>query len=334
MTDFLDLLEADLREAAERRGRPQPHRRRPPKGAFKAVTVMAAVALFVVAAARIVNRADVEHPAQPTPTPTATPPVGPHVKMVVATEGNPGLLDVMSATLGGYMALDRDSGGLTADGSLGTVVLYRPDSEGAKDAADMAAFIERIDEVRPFTAAEARAFDGDPDVVVAYGAEREQQMLDDPKICAPAGGDYKVCLSRSDETRYSALVHDGKVALSTTGPPEPWWSWAALSPDGKSILIEASNRCEFSQAWVWDAQMNGGESVTFGVAQPLGWTTDGRVIVFVPQPRADAAQHCRAELPPGLYLVKPGDEPTRIGDNDVPRSIDARTPEEVSQAAG
>jgi hypothetical protein len=122
--------------------------------------------------------------------------------------------------------------------------------------------------------------------------------------------------------------------FTTTGLPEGWWSWAALSPDGKSILIEAPNRCEFPQAWVWDAQITGGEALTSGVAQALGWTTDGRAILFVPQPKADAAQHCRAELSPGLYLSKPGDKPTRIGDKAVPRSLDARTPQEVSQAAG
>jgi hypothetical protein len=297
---------------------------------------MAVVALCVVGAARLLDRADIEHPAQPTPTPTPVPPLGPVATVMAATEGNPGLLDVMSAILSGYIYLDYDISGATADPSLGSVVLYHPEAKGAKDRADAAAFIEKI-EVRPITKAdEAKLnFDADSaDVIVVYGPERERQMLDDPKICAPAGGDYKLCLSRADEQRFSALVRGERPVFSTTGPPNAWWSWAALSPDGKSILVEASNRCEFPQAWVWDAQINGGEALTSGVSQPLGWTTDGRAIVFVPQPKADAAQHCRAEVDPGLYLVKPGGEPTRVGDKPVPKSIEARTPEEVSQAAG
>jgi hypothetical protein len=126
------------------------------------------------------------------------------------------------------------------------------------------------------------------------------------------------------------LVQGDRTAFSTSGPPDAWWSWAALSPDGKSLLIEASDSCEFPQAWVWDAQLNGGESLTSGVAQPLGWTTDGRAILFVPQPKPDAAQHCRAELPTGLYLVEPGGKPTRVGDKPVAKTIEPRTPQELT----
>jgi hypothetical protein len=342
MTDFLDLLEADLHAAAERRGRPQPRRhRRPPKGAFKAITALVVVALFVLVAARVLDRPDTERAAQPTPAPTTTPlptptPVGPpgHVAtMTAATEGDPGLLNVMSAVLNGYIYMGADTGGGTADASLGTVVLYDRHAKGAKDKADYAAFIEKIDEVRPITQADKAKLSlplGSSDVIVVYGRERQQQMLDDPKLCAPAGGDYKLCLSRSDEQRFSALVRGDHPVFTTTGPPDSWWSWAALSPDGKSLLVETSNRCEFAHAWVWDAGVNGGEALTNGVAQPLGWTTDGRAILFVPEPQPDAAEHCRADLPSGLYLAKPGEEPTRIGDHAVPKSLDPRTPQELT----
>jgi hypothetical protein len=338
MTDFLELLEADLRAAAERRGAPQPRRRRPPKGAFKAIAALAVVALFVFAATRVLDRADVEHSAQPTPTPSPTPtpvpPMGPVATIMAATEGDPELLNVMSATLSGFMYLDYDVIGATADPSLGTVVLYYPPGPHAKDRALAAAFTEKIDEVRPITKADEAKLNfasDSADVIVVYGRERQQQMLDDPKVCAPAGGDYKLCLSRADEQRFAVLVRGDEPVFSTSGPPQAWWSWAALSPDGKSVLVERSNRCEYSTAVVW---ANGEQPLLSGVAQPLGWTTDGRAILFVPQPKADAAEHCRAELPTGLYLVKPGAEPTRIGDKAVPRSIAARTPEEVSRAAG
>jgi hypothetical protein len=330
MTDFLDLLEADLHVAAERRGRPQPRRHRPPKGAFKAIVALAVIALFVFATARVLDRADTEHPAEPTPTPTPSQP--PHLNVVVATEGNPGLADVMSASLGGYIILNHELGGITADPSLGTVVLYRPGSERARETARLAAFSEKIDKVRPYTEAEARSFDnptGRPDVVVVYGREREQQMLDDPKICAPAGGGYKLCQGRSDEARYSVVYHDGRAFPASTAP-EPWWSWASLSPDGKSLLLEQSGECKIPTAWVLDAKSGGGVGVVSGVAEPRGWTTDGRVIVFVPRTPASARQGCGAELDPGLYLVRPEGAETRVGDQDVPRSLDPRTPQDLT----
>jgi hypothetical protein len=345
MTDFLDLLEADLREAAGRRGRPQPRRRRPPRGAFKVIVALAVVALFVFAAARVLDRPDDERAAQPTPTatptpavtawatPTPVPPVGHGATMMAATEGSPGLVGVMSAVLNGYLYMGTDSSGPTADPSLGTVVLYHPQAEGARDKARYAAYIEKIDDVRPITKADEAKLDfpaDGADVIVVYGRERQQQMLDDPKICAPAGGEYKLCVSRADEQRFSALVRGDKPVFSTTGPPEPWWSWAALSPDGRSLVVEASDRCAFPHAWVWDAGANGGEALTNGVAQPLGWTTDGRAILFVPQPKPDAAEQCRADLPTGLYLVEPGGRPTRIGDDPAAKSIDPRTPEQLT----
>jgi hypothetical protein len=333
MTDFLDLLEADLRDAAERRGHPQPRRHRPPKGAFRAIAALAVVALCVIATARVLDRPDDERAAQPTPA--ATPSLTPYfprsrVPTVVATEGDPGLLDVMSAGLGSAIWPIHDVSGATADPSLGTVVLYRPDTDGAKELAQLAAFVEKIDELRPITPADEAKLNFDAerfDLIVAYGREREQKMLDDPSLCAPAGGDYKVCLSNADEARFSALVRGDRPVFSMTGPPTSWMSWGALSPDGNSVLLETSNRCEYSGAVVW---ADGETPLTTGVAQPLGWTTDGRAILWVPQAKADAAEHCQAELPEGLYLVKPGEKPTRVGDQPVEKSLDPRTPEQLT----
>jgi len=64
-----------------------------------------------------------------------------------------------------------------------------------------------------------------------------------------------------------------------------------------------------------------------------GWTTDGRAIVFIPA-TPSVRGDCRAQSDPGLYLATTDLDMTRVGDKDVPRSIDARTPAEVSRAAG
>lgn len=58
------------------------------------------------------------------------------------------------------------------------------------------------------------------------------------------------------------------------------------------------------------------------------------MIAYVPQSPASAGQGCRNESDPGLYLVTTDGDMTRAGDKPIPKSIDPRTTQEVSQAAG
>ena len=325
-TDFLDLLEAELHAAAERRGQPQPRRHRPSKGAFKVIVALAVIALFVFAAARLLDRTDDTHPANPTPTPT------PDFNILTATAGQVGMGDLLAAKLAGSIPLNEQVGGITADRSLGSVVLYRPESDGAREMAERAASLEKIDKVRALTKAEARAFDnptGPPDVVVVYGPERERQMLADPNVCAPAGGSYKRCAAGSGDARVSVIARNNRP-LWIENLPGQWLSWAALSPDGKSMLIEKSGECALPQAWVGDARFKEGEQgVVGGVAEPLGWTTDGRMILFVPR-QEDTTSGCGSQSDPGLYLVTATGGMTRVGDHRVPRSLDPRTPQQLT----
>ena len=310
MTDFLDQLEADLREAAENRG--QRHRqRRPP--VLKAVAVVVALALVVAGATRLFDAPDRRQAAQPTPTPSPSP----HrfAAIAVATEGDPALLDVLSARLGGYVRLAPSAQPRTADPALGTVVLYRPAGE---ETARYVASVEKIDRVEPLTPAEEDRIGGlaGADVVVVYGREREQRMLDDPKTCAPAGGPFKLCLDRSDEKRYSRFVVDDRPLAVDPITDRGWWSWAAASPDGQTLLAQWTDDCERAALIPAD----GGAARVLAASRALGWTTDGRAIVY----QGEKACAGGAEL--GVYLVTPDGEATLVGPGDrgLERSLEPR----------
>jgi hypothetical protein len=267
MTDFLDQLEDELRVAHERRG--QPRRRRPPTGALKAVAALAVVALIVVGVARLANTGDTEQSAAPPETRTHG--------VAVATGGDPGLLDVVAAPLESKLAIAQPpaEGARTADPSLGTVVLYRP---GHEDTARFAAHVAKIDRVEPLTEAHERQIDfevGERNVVVVYGAEAVERVLEDPEICQTGGRSMALCTAGADQaSRFAFVVGDRAVPVEA---PEGIgrWRWAAVSPDGRTILAQWDADCP--RAFAIDAGT--GARRELGTGETLGWTTDGRAIV-------------------------------------------------------
>jgi hypothetical protein len=261
MTDFLEQLEDDLRVAAEHRGQP---RRRRPTGALKAVVAVAVVALAVAGVARLANGTDTQQAASPSPTPGS--------KVVYATAGDPALLEVLSARVRGFYWSDLMS---AADPQLGTVVLYRP--EGEKRAREIA-FAASIDDVRPLSEADEQGIQADlrgTEVVVVYGPGNDERLLDNEDICVPGNGDLKLCLDRADERRYSVFVLGDRPLTVEPVDERGWWSWAALSPDGQTILAQWQADCP--RAFAIDAGT--GERSELGPGKALSWTTDGRVLV-------------------------------------------------------
>jgi hypothetical protein len=347
MTDFLDQLEADLRDAAERRGQP---RRRRPAVALKAVGALAALALVVVGATGLLDGGSSDRvAAERTPTPTPTPFTKLSGTIAVATAGDPSFLDLLAAPLGSAVQLHAPSDGApsTADPSLGTVVLYRP---GGREQAQYAGFVAEIERVEPLTPDREGLIDSnlrDAAAVVVFGIDDEERLLGDRDICAPAGsvaeGPLTLCVARSDETRFARLVVQDQ-ALPVDPISEPgWWSWAAAAPDGRTILaqwtsytsyIHATGSCSVPQSALIPADGGRPQPVATGPAVPLGWTTDGRAIVFRP---ADSG--CEG-ADPGVYLVTRDGEATLLEptDRDEPPaglkpSIEPRTVEEVTRAA-
>jgi hypothetical protein len=348
MTDFLQQLEADLRDAAERRGQP---RRRRPTGAMKAGAVLVALALLVVGVARLMDREASDRVAvEQTPTATPTPAAEGVGTIAVATAGDPAFLDLLAAPLGSAVRLAASPDGRpsTADPLLGTVVLYRP---GAKERAQEVGYYAEIDRVEPLTADDERRLDSDlrdVPVVVVYGIEEEERLLRDRDICAPAGsvGDapLTLCVARSDEARFSRFVVNGRPLPVDPLSDPGWWSWAAAAPDGRTILaqwthytsyLHATGNCRVPRSALIPADGGQPRPVSTGPAVPLGWTTDGRALVFRP-----AGSGCEGGADPGVYLVTPDGEATLLEptDRDEPPpglepSIEPRTLQEVTRAA-
>jgi hypothetical protein len=343
MTNFLEQLEADLRDAAERRGQP---RRRRPTGALKAVTVLAALALLVAGAARLADRASSDRVAAeqtPIPTPLTTPTIA------VATAGDPSFLDLLAAPLNAAFALATPPGGRanTADPSLGTVVLYRP---RGKEMAQFVGAIAKIDRVEPLTPEDERRIDAklpDASVVAVFGIDVQERLLHDRDICAPAGSvadaPLTLCVARADEARFARFVVNGRPLPIEPIAETGWWSWAAAAPNGETILAEwtsyahaqARSNCSVPQSALIPADGGQPQPVTTGPAVPLGWTTDGRAIIFLP-----AESGCGSGAGPGVYLATQDGEVTLLEptDRDAPPpglepSIVPRTVEEVTRAA-
>jgi hypothetical protein len=238
------------------------------------------------------------------------------------------------------------------------VVLYDPSARPptgsafptATKLAQYVAAVAEIDRVEPLTPDAERRLDPnlrDAGVVLVFGIDDQERLLRDRDICAPAGAvadePLTLCVARSDETGVARFVVDSR-ALPIDPISEPgWWSWAAAAPDGRTILAEwthytsylhATGNCGVPQSALIPAGGGQPQPVTTGPAVPLGWTTDGRAIVFRP-----AASGC-GSADPGVYLVTPDGEATLLepGDRDEPPaglepSIEPRTVEEVTRAA-
>ena len=107
------------------------------------------------------------------------------------------------------------------------------------------------------------------------------------------------------------------------------WAWASSSPDRQTILAQWSAECEVPIAFLVHADggsptpVTGEEDwATSPVSVALGWTTDGRALVFLPE-----GPVCGSGAPkPGVYLYSaPG-----VGRLLLP-GIDGRSPVEGSR---
>jgi hypothetical protein len=334
MTDFLDRLEADLRVAAEQRGR---RRRRNPTPVLKALAAAAVIALLVAGVARLVDNDASERSAQPKPTATPTP--KPDAIAFFTDSGEvPDLQHsayaVRSDRARDLMLIPPPKGEeRAADPSLGTVVLYRPGSEA------VGRFVSRltgIEERRPLTDADLEKlhFDAaDLRVVAVVGDDALDRFFADPDICQDAGsiagGELRLC--NPPVINGASVFFVGREQYEVENPGSVGhWRWAAVSPDGKTILGQWSAECEVPLAALIPVATGKARFVTADESQAKGWTTDGRAIVVKTQGPCGGSH-------PGTYLVTPGGEATRIGTHpaaELEPSTQPRTVGEVIRAAG
>lgn len=330
MTDFLDRLEADLRVAAENRGR----RRRPrprPAPALKVLAAAAAIALLVFGIARVADRNADVRPAAPTPTPPPASAFALNDKdIAVATGGDPGTLDLLEDRLDHAWLVDagRKRAPHTADPALGTVVLYRAGSEQLADAVAATADIGRKEVLTP-SLSEQLHFDHDEArVVVVFGTDYEQRALAKCQLAGHiAAGELTLC----PEGDGTAFVVDGKRLPVDPLPIGGAYSWAAASPDGKTILAEWRGACAMPRAVLIPVASGRSRALTEDASRAMGWTTDGRAIVF-----HYVGDRCEPGNEAALQLVEPDGRPITLGKAarlDLPRSINPREIKEIIGAA-
>jgi hypothetical protein len=181
---------------------------------------------------------------------------------------------------------------------------------------------------------------------------------DDPGVsyCTPGGrvtsGALEVCGEGNDfESRGFVVTGAGgeralldvpaPYVLPGSGEPLGGWDWGAGSPDGKTILAQWTGNCDVPHAFVIQAA-GGRPRVVTGEAPnvapestALGWTTDGRALVFVPR-----APGCGIGDGPGLYLISLDGARTLIAPaknadppKGLPRSVRPRSVDAVKRAA-
>jgi hypothetical protein len=156
------------------------------------------------------------------------------------------------------------------------------------------------------------------------------------RLCfQPNANDHgRFVLSSGATAREVAVSPPGPTAAATDAGKIGHWAWGAVSPDEKTLLAQWSAECEVPIAFLVDLA-NGAPTPVTGEADwaespmslALGWTTDGRAIVFLPQGGGCGA----GASPPGVYLYSEAGEgallisgkKTPINGTTRPRSVAA-----------
>jgi hypothetical protein len=111
------------------------------------------------------------------------------------------------------------------------------------------------------------------------------------------------------------------------------WAWAALAPDGHRLLAQWSSECEVPIAFFADLQGGDPEPVTgeedwaeSPESTALGWTTDGRAILFLPKGGACGS----GESAPGVYLYSQAGEGDLVFPGRKTSIVGAKRPRSVA----
>jgi hypothetical protein len=198
--------------------------------------------------------------------------------------------------------------------------------------------------------------------LVAFGSETPPRAVGDTQLEDEALGDCQPVGQTDEESLelcFEATQDDhGRFVLGTgttpreldVAPPGPTrsasaagkvghWAWAALAPDRGRILAQWSAECEVPIAFLVDVETGTPEPVTgeddwakSPESMALGWTTDGRAIVFLPSGPACGT----GSDEPGIYLYSsPGRGRLLLeaGRSPIRASLEPRTVEAL-RAAG
>jgi hypothetical protein len=157
-----------------------------------------------------------------------------------------------------------------------------------------------------------------------------QRSVSPPKRCNPAGrttqGRLTLCTRRINTDsagRFWVRRAGESRRLAVRRPMWPGtrdhlnglWQWAAASPDGRTILVQWSGECEIPLAFLVAVAEGRPVSVTGEYTRDdpppnstaLGWSDDGRAIVFIP-----AESGCGGTNESGVFLIDLAGNKTRI----------------------
>jgi hypothetical protein len=136
------------------------------------------------------------------------------------------------------------------------------------------------------------------------------------RLCSePNANDHgRFVLASGTTARELAVSPPGPTATATGAGKVGHWAWAAVSPDGKTLLAQWSAECEVPIAFFVDAKggrptaVSGeGDWARSPESVALGWTRDGRALVFLPEGPACGT----GSMVPGVYAY------SRSGDGEL-----------------
>jgi hypothetical protein len=135
----------------------------------------------------------------------------------------------------------------------------------------------------------------------------EPMLANDP--APPAAKRHGRLEVREREGHWRRLAVPHPLGAKPGEPAAGHWDWAAVSPDGDTLLAQWTAECEVPLAFFVPSDGGKAVPVVTGRYGPLtslalGWTADGRAIVGIP------GQSCGSTTPrPGTYLVRPRHKP-------------------------
>jgi hypothetical protein len=168
-------------------------------------------------------------------------------------------------------------------------------------------------------------------LVVVFGFDLQDEILTREADCEGAGLYLRLCSVTGENGTLTAFYY-GNDRVPVESPPGIGnWRWAALSPDGRTILAQWAGDCP--QAYFAD-RGDGGLRPVSDFSAALGWTTEGDAIVYVPSDGPCTGRR------PGVYFASPNGEKFELQIPDdgqglglEPR-VEPRTLEQFKREAG
>jgi hypothetical protein len=149
------------------------------------------------------------------------------------------------------------------------------------------------------------------------------------RLCFPAGQDGIFVIGKGEAGQELHVEPPVATPSATDAGNVGHWAWAALSPDQSMLIAQWSAECEVPVAFFVPLE-SGSPSVVTGESDwadspesvALGWTTDGRAIVFLPKGPACGAGVKEA----GVYLY----DDEGVGERVVATKPDVGSPVQAS----